>query len=219
MEANELQENDIKETFIIRTEWWDWISQLSEKDKAILLEWLFLYHLKKPIENINDENNLVVKMCWSFITPNLKRNIENYDKRCETSKVNGKKGGRPITTNNLNNLKEPKESLSDSDTDSDTDTEIEYENESENFKNLSHFDYLDFHFKKELLEVVAEYKPKINDWDFCVEKFNNWKYKDPITIIDFKKWVKSEYDPKSKTSINSEPHKTTDKPKEKIGGI
>lgn len=218
METNGTQDKNSKETFIIRTEWWDSISDLNESGKAIFLEWLFFYHLKKPIENISDKNNREVRMIWKLIEPNLRRNIDYYDQRRETSKENGKRGGRPKSTNNLNNLKEPKKTLSDTDTDSDIDSETEYVSESENFKNLSHFDFLDFNFKKELLELVTEYKPKIIDWDFCIEKFNDTVNKRiSITVLKgwFWNWVKNQ----SKNSNNDEPHKTSDKPKEKIGGF
>lgn len=203
METNQEQEPEIKETFIIRSEWWGSISELSEKGKAIFLEWIFCYHLNKPIENKNDEINREVRMIWNLIEPNLKYNIAYYDKRRETSKVNGKKGGRPISANNLKNLTEPKITLTDIDTDIATDIEIETKSENENIKTLSHFDFLDFNFNKEVLALVNEYKLKIKDLDFCIEKFNNRTYKDKVTVIDLKKWLRDECDYQNKTSNNS----------------
>lgn len=58
--------------------------------------------------------------------------------------------------------------------------------------NLSHFDYLNKNFNKELIELVTEYKPKIIDWDFCIEKFNDMDYK-RVTIVILKSWLKREY--------------------------
>jgi hypothetical protein len=102
----------MKETFIIRTEWWDAISELNLNDQALIFRLLFEYHLGKPINNLN---NLSVKLVWKLIEPNLQRNVEYYDKRRFTSIENGKKGGRPSKPKN--NLKKPKKPLSDSDSD------------------------------------------------------------------------------------------------------
>lgn len=202
MEANQQQEPEIKETFIIRSEWWDSISELSEKGKAVFLEWIFCYHLNKPIENKNDEINREVRMIWNLIEPNLKYNIAYYDKRRETSKVNGKKGGRPISINNLNNLTEPKKTLTDIDTDIATEIEIETKSENDNLKTLSHFDFLNFKFNKDVLALVTEYKPIIKDLDFCIEKFNNRTYDNAVTVIDLKKWLRDEFDYQIRTSSN-----------------
>lgn len=97
----------MKETFIVRTEWYDFIQDLSQEERAIILDNLFFYHMNK--ENLINLNNPQVKLVWKFIAPNLKRNIESYDKRKETSVENGKLGGRPRkdTSENLNNLNKP----------------------------------------------------------------------------------------------------------------
>jgi hypothetical protein len=112
----------MKETFIVRTEWSDAIFDLSPEDKATVFDNLFHYHLGN--ENLINLNNLTVKLVWKLIQPNLIRNIDQYDKRRETSIENGKKGGRPQKesnqdeinlnnlNNNLNNLTEPNETLS-----------------------------------------------------------------------------------------------------------
>jgi hypothetical protein len=232
METNQDQESEIKETFIIRSEWWGSISELSEKGKAIFLEWIFCYHLNKPIENKNDEINREVRMIWNLIEPNLKYNIAYYDKRRETSKVNGKKGGRPISTNNLNNLTEPKKTLTDIDTVIATEIEIETKSENDNLKTLSHFDFLNFKFNKEVLALVTEYKPKIEDWDMLVKKFNLKKV-DQFGVVHFEsyidKWIKNNNSNSSNFNQNEKDIKQAqstrkiftgyEEPKKKIGGI
>jgi len=111
----------MKETFIIRTEWYEAISELSLSDQGTIFKMLFEYHIDETKINLNNLNNLSVKLVWKLIEPNLKRNINQYDNRCKTSAQNGKLGGRPPKMekpkNNLNNLNKP---LSDivSDTDS-----------------------------------------------------------------------------------------------------
>lgn len=123
-----------KETFILRTEWYESIQELDEKSKAELLDNLFLFHLNE--ETKINLNNLMVKLVWKLIEPNLRRNIESYDKRKSTSSENGKKGGRPpkyqqVTENkkNLNNLNKPNESLSVSVSVSDIDNNVLLEKE------------------------------------------------------------------------------------------
>lgn len=85
---------------------------------------------------------------------------------------------------------------------------------------LSHFDSLKF--KKGILELVTEYKPKISDWNFCIEKFNNHPYKN-VSITTLKAWLKREIEHQSKYSVkvsNStkypDPYRNKDG---KIGGM
>ena len=82
-----------KDTFIIRTEWYSAISKLTEKEQSIMLCNLFEYHLG----NLNNLklDSLSLQLVWNLIEPNLDRNIKTYDKRCETSALNGALGGRP----------------------------------------------------------------------------------------------------------------------------
>lgn len=101
----------MKETFIVRTEWRDAIFELPLDEQAIILQNLFYYHAGE--ENLINLNNLRVKLVWLLIEPNLKRNAEAYDKRIETSKENGKKGGRPKENKNLKKPKKPTITLSD----------------------------------------------------------------------------------------------------------
>ncbi len=82
-----------KETFIIRTEWYEAISELEPTDQATIFRNLFLYHIGDTTDMVLD--TLGVKLVWKLIEPTLSRNIESYDKRRETAIDNGKLGGRP----------------------------------------------------------------------------------------------------------------------------
>lgn len=128
----------MKETFILRTEWYDSIQEFTIEEKAEILDLLFNYHLEKPNNNLNNLKNRGVKLVWKIIEPNLKRNIEAYDSRRETSVENGKKGGRP---NNLNKPKKPNLTLSVFDSvfvsDSVSDSVTDNESESELIKALN----------------------------------------------------------------------------------
>ena len=138
----------MKETFILRTEWSDAILEMEPLDQASIFQNLFHFH------NGNEEliilNNLSVKLVWKMILPNLIRNAENYDRRCETSVENGKKGGRPkgaknadknqtetyfnqkIPNGETTETKKPIESLNDYDydIDYDNDNDIDLKNNS-----------------------------------------------------------------------------------------
>jgi len=85
----------MKDTFIIRTEWQEAIFELEPLDRATIFENLFHFHAGN--NNLINLKNLTVKLVWKIIEPTLKRTSDAYDRRVETSKENGKKGGRPIT--------------------------------------------------------------------------------------------------------------------------
>jgi len=65
----------MKDTFILRSEWWPAISKLNDNQKAIILTNLFNFHSDTDI----DLTDPLVELVWSFIEPNLIRNIVNYD--------------------------------------------------------------------------------------------------------------------------------------------
>jgi hypothetical protein len=103
----------MKETFILRTEWYDAIKELSDIEQAVIFRNLFEYHSGNEVNT--SSFTLPVKLVWSLIEPNLKRNIISYDKRSETYNLT-EKPNKPIETLSVS------VSVSDSDTVSDTDT-------------------------------------------------------------------------------------------------
>lgn len=106
-----------KETFIFYTNWVDYINLLEPSDVKTLISIIcdYVKNLTEPKKpNLSDR----LLMTWLFIKSQLDKDKTKYDRRCETSKINGQKGGRP---KNLNNLKKPKKA----------DNEYEYDNEYE----------------------------------------------------------------------------------------
>lgn len=87
----------MKDTFIIRSEWWPAISKLNDTQKAIILSNLFNFHADGNV----DLSDPLVELVWSFIEPNLIRNMTNYEERVKKASENGKKGGRPKSEENL----------------------------------------------------------------------------------------------------------------------
>jgi hypothetical protein len=88
----------MKDTFIIRSEWYLAISKLNDTQKAIILTNLFKFHSDGEV----DLFDALVELVWSFIEPNLIRNMTNYEERVKKASENGKKGGRPKSEENLN---------------------------------------------------------------------------------------------------------------------
>jgi hypothetical protein len=100
MAKNYKQVNEEKQSFIIYKSWEDAFSMLSNEEQAQMFRNLFLWHRnEEPILNTPS-----LKLVWKLIEFNLINNAENYDKRSETSAINGKKGGAP--KGNTNALKE-----------------------------------------------------------------------------------------------------------------
>lgn len=88
----------MKDTFIIRSEWYPAISKLNDTQKAIILTNLFKFHSDGEV----DLSDALVELVWSFIEPNLIRNMTNYEERVKKASENGKKGGRPKSEENPN---------------------------------------------------------------------------------------------------------------------
>ncbi len=91
---------EYKKSFIIYTEWFDAISELSIEEQAEIFRIIFLYH-KEPNSKIRF-SSIGVKLVWKLIHPHFSRNSKAYDGRSSTSRDNGNLGGRP------KNLTKPK---------------------------------------------------------------------------------------------------------------
>ena len=83
----------MKDSFIVRNEWWSAIKELSAENQATIFQNLFLFHTEN--KNLINLDNLEVKLVWLLIEPSLVRSITAYNDRVVASRENGKKGGRP----------------------------------------------------------------------------------------------------------------------------
>lgn len=97
----------MKETFILRTDWYNSIELISTEAKAQLLDAMFLKNLNREQEIILTEPQAII--CWNFMKPT----IECYTKRYNTSVENGKKGGAPLGNKNATKqpINNPKDNL------------------------------------------------------------------------------------------------------------
>lgn len=132
----------MKETFILRTEWYSSLEDLTPKGKAQILDALFLTHLGKEFL-ITDPS---AKICWNFMKPT----IEYHTKRYVASVENGKKGGRPKTQEkpNLNLKEQPKQNLTVTDTVIDIESVTDSVSVTESVFDFVNMDYMDLEAQK-----------------------------------------------------------------------
>jgi len=176
----------MKDTFILRSEWWTAISKLNDPQKATILTNLFNFHS----DGETDLSDPFVELVWSFIEPNLIRNIANYDKRVKIAAENGSKGGRPKANGNQNNQvgfsetnKKQIETLNDSVSVSDTVSVNESDSVSDKKRPpareefLSFCKTLDIDYEKLKETLSAKYDTFIDDgWCNGFGKpITNWK--------------------------------------------
>jgi hypothetical protein len=181
----------MKDTFILRSEWWPAISKLNDTQKAIILSNLFKFHSDGQV----DLSDPLVELVWSFIEPNLIRNMANYEDRVKKASENGKKGGRPKSEENLNKglafletNKKPIETLNVSVSVSDSVSVNESDNVSDKIGAPARKDFLSFcqsldiDFEK-LKETIEE---KYNTWIK-----NGWKDGNGKQIDDWQQKIKN----------------------------
>ena len=156
-----------KETFIFYTNWLEYIKELNPDDILQLLIIICDYteNLIEPKKtNLSDR----LLMTWLFIKNRLDIDKSTYDKRCETSKENGKKGGRPKKEKNLKNLKNPKKHDNDNDNDYDNDNDFINStitttiNKKNNVVVLDIFTFIENNFGRTLSPVEYE---EISKWE------------------------------------------------------
>ena len=119
-----------KKAFLLYLDYEDNLKELTDEELGQLLRAIFKYErTREEPQNLG----LLVKVAFGFIKGNLNRDREKYDKRSETSAINGKKGGRPSTKkpNSKPNEKPKKPKKADIDIeigiDTVTDTDIDTE--------------------------------------------------------------------------------------------
>lgn len=107
----------MKQSFLIYYDYKKKLDKLSDKEYRKLIDAMFDYEIESNEPDFSSDSELL-QMIWMFIQDNLDRDKKGYDRRCETSKGNGEKGGRPSKEQQKNaditnevvhndNLKEP----------------------------------------------------------------------------------------------------------------
>lgn len=121
---------DEKKAFLMYLDYEDNLQDLSDEELGQLLRAIFKY--EKTREEPQNLGSLA-KLAFGFIKGNLNRDREKYDKRSETSAINGKKGGRPSTKkpNSKPNEKPKKPKKADIDIETGIDTVIDTDIDTE----------------------------------------------------------------------------------------
>ncbi len=83
----------MKNSFLIYNEYAEILEDLSNEEVGILFRAIFDYEINRKEPKFTG----LMKMAFKVIKGNLDRDRNKYDKRCETSAENGKRGGRPKT--------------------------------------------------------------------------------------------------------------------------
>lgn len=149
-------EENKKQSFLMYYEYEENLEVLTDEQLGKLLRAIFKYE-KLGFEPKNLGS--LELMAFNFIKGNLNRDKEKYDKRAETSAINGKKGGRPRKEkpNQKPNEKPKKPKKADNDNDND----IVNDNDNDN-GNGNVYDFIENEFGRTLspteYEVVLKWE-------------------------------------------------------------
>lgn len=144
-----------KNSFVFYTEWKQYLTMLTS-DEIKNLIFIACDYVEQNQKNLNKPNlSDRLLMVWLFIKNQLDKDKTKYDKRCETSKINGQKGGRPKKPKNLNKPKK-----ADNDNEYDNDNIISDVIEEQEEDNL--FSYVEKNFGRTLSPAETE---TILEWE------------------------------------------------------
>lgn len=144
-----------KKSFLMNVDYEEQLEDLTNEELGILMRAIFKYEK----DGTEPKFSGLLKMAFAFIKENLNRNREKYDKRCETSAINGAKGGRPRNEkpNSKPNEKPKKPKKADNDNEDDN----EYEDDNDNEDVVDIYEFLSTNFGYSIPPIQAE---KIKEW-------------------------------------------------------
>lgn len=231
----------MKTSFIVHHNWYDNIKDLTDEQKARLLDAIFHYEIYGTVDLLDP----IVKMAFGFMKQSLDANRNKYDSIVERNKANGSKGGRPSKTQepkkptglSENNKKIKSNTENQKPTGlsrkSKTDNSNHEDDKTQNLDTVTESDtvtqtqgYSRSKFIKNKLEILESAKIKYPDknCDKAIEDFiektgiKNYKYSD--YRLAFFRWVRKdtfdEYRIKSSKLPNWEPPKVQPASKETI---
>lgn len=144
-----------KTSFLMYIEYQELLEDLTDEELGKLLRAIFNYETDKIEPNFTG----LLKMAFNFIKANLNRDRKKYDKRCETSAINGSKGGRPKSEKPNSKPNEKPKKPKKADNDNEYDNEDEYDNDNEAVVDIYNFLSTNFGY---LLPPIQ--KEKIDEW-------------------------------------------------------
>lgn len=170
------------DSFVLYTDQKDVVRKLTDEQAGKLLKGLYYYAETGDFPKLDITLDLVIT---SFLTT-INRDKKKYDRRCETSAINGRLGGRPKKPNE--NLTKPKKADSDSVSDSDSDSEIKKEKiQKKKFGEYKHVLLAD----KELQSLVRDYGDTLTSQSITyLDEYIEMKgYKAKSHYLCIRKWV------------------------------
>lgn len=179
-----LEKHMAKEAFIIHADAWRTIQKLSLEQRGVLLSALMLYQLGEDLPEMDP----VTELAFSFMSSQLDRDNEKYDRIIEKRKQAGKKGAEVRWHEDSKNSKchqviasySHTDTVTDTDTDTVTDVDININNKKVYVPEKSETKTKRTVFRKPSLEEVREYcEERQNDVDperfIAYYESNGWK--------------------------------------------
>lgn len=130
-----------KNSFVVYSEYLRYFDKLSLIEKGKLIDALLRFSQDLPVEEQIKDMEASTEMAFMFISNQMSLDAQKYDRRCETSRQNGSKGGAPKGNKNAkkldendeekqpkqpkNNLKTTKNKPNDNENDNDNDFQKE----------------------------------------------------------------------------------------------
>lgn len=187
----------MKKSFILHIDSLAILDDMNIEQKGILFDAIYRYHLGEDIEL-----DFAMKMAFTPFKNQFIRDAENYEKKSETNRINGSKGGKRKVAN-ATKRKRTQTNVADNDNDNDNDSDNDSDNgnDSGNDKNLPTLqEFLDY--AKEQLKVqfplyTFSLTAKYDSWveagwkDGNGIKIKNWKTKIRNTIPFLRKMEES----------------------------
>lgn len=84
-----------KNNFILYTDYFEQIQMLNVEQRGVLLTALMCYQLDEDLPKMD----AITKMCYSFISADVRRNNEKYEETIQKRRDSGSKGGRQTQLN------------------------------------------------------------------------------------------------------------------------
>lgn len=146
-----------KKSFLMNVDYEEQLEDLTNEELGILMRAIFKYEK----DGTEPKFSGLLKMAFAFIKENLNRNREKYDKRCETSAINGAKGGRPRNEKPNSKPNEKPKKPKKADNEYDNEDEYDSDNEYDNEDVVDIYDFLTTNFGYCIPPIQVE---KMEEW-------------------------------------------------------
>lgn len=95
-----------KNSFVVYSEYLRYFDKLPLIEKGKLIDAMLRFSQDLPVEDQIKKMEASTEMAFMFISNQMSLDAQKYDRRCETSRANGSKGGAPKGNKNAKKLEE-----------------------------------------------------------------------------------------------------------------